>query len=1125
MEGARAARYRRGDPVRLRGNPRLVGRVDSEPIPYAGGWMYGVFFGGADVRHVPESELEPAPAETDVTVVPRETFLRALLLAKVRYQFNDVLYTYQASRTIFEPYQFKPALKYLDALVPGILIADEVGMGKTIEAAILFQELHARTRLRRVLVVCPAGLRAKWHAELATRFGEQFSVLGTQEILRDIDAYNSTEGAQPLRGIVGLETIRSRRIQNMLEENPVRYDLVIVDEAHHMRTSGRLSHRIGQRLSDLTDHLILLTATPLQLGRQDLFNLLQLIDETQFSSPADFALQLEPNRYLNAAIEALRRDPPDANAALRALTLIRNLAAGRQVTAHPNYAPVLHALHADYIDRESAVRLQREINAMNVLSSVFTRTRKRDVTRIVKRSANVLRVSMTKSELAFYQAVLNLARAQARSSLPGELIPAFAGIMRERQAASCLAAAREYLLEIGRDPTSDLGAEASAPELEIGGEDGTGEDEILVQLRALAGDAADGYLQVRFDSSTDARALASYLKSAGVEAQTRASTVSVGIATLRSPRREHQPETDVQAAFEAALMAAQYLGSVDSKFATFRGALENALAVSRNNKAIVFSTFRRTLNYLERELRNYGYGVVQINGDVTPDDRRRVIEEFRLDPKLQVLLASEVGAEGIDLQFCDTLFNYDLPWNPMRVEQRIGRIDRYGQESRQVRVYSLFLADTIEERILERLYDRIGVFRDSIGDLEPVLGSITRELTQEIFTKELSPQEERELATQYTDMLLHRAADARELEAQSSALLAHEQVILDAIHRTIDSGRYISAAELKAVVTGFLQAVAPTASLDFRDDENSAVLRGNDRLAIAVDEHLAGEGDFSGRSSEFLRRLTKGERIPVTFDGENAIRGPGLELLSMYHPLVRAAIQHERSHAIIGPAVADLIIENAKDIATSDPVVFGLFVVRIEGAQRQTKIVPIVLNSTGERVSKIEERLLRLIQDEAEDAPYPGLSDVELDRIVRETTARCGTEADRLKEEALERNEAILQVRKGALERTFGAKIKRRREQVATAKNERIRRLWEGEIRNLGNQLRRRLEELEASREVSVSSVPIGFGRLRFVQRTRVERQSDAVPDTHPTSAPAPTRPTAIGPWPEPPVQLLRPRK
>ena len=256
--------FARGDEVRYIDDHSKVGRVDGEPVDYGGRQIYPVFFSAGERLQVPGWQLELVPVQHDAPFLPRDAFLRRLLLAKLDNPVTDLLYSFQASRTKPEAYQFKPVLKFLDAPVPGILIADEVGLGKTIEAAILYLELKARGEIDRVLIVCPAGLREKWQTELSVRFDESFEILDRKRIKRDLDLYAERDGHLPLRAIVGLETIRAREIQELMDESSVRYDLVIIDEAHHLRTSGTLSNQIGERLSDLADNLVLLTATPLQ---------------------------------------------------------------------------------------------------------------------------------------------------------------------------------------------------------------------------------------------------------------------------------------------------------------------------------------------------------------------------------------------------------------------------------------------------------------------------------------------------------------------------------------------------------------------------------------------------------------------------------------------------------------------------------------------------------------------------------------------------------------------------------------------------------------------------------------------------------------------------------------------
>src|SRR5256885_2380803 len=175
--------FREGDRVRVRVEPTKVGRIDGAPEPYSRGWTYPVFF-GAETSYFAESGLEHVTDEP-VAVTPRHDSLRPLPLARPDTPLSDTLYASQPSRTQYEPYQFKPVFKYLDAPVPGLLIADEVGLGKTIEAAILHQELKARATLSRVLVICPAGLRVKWRTELLTRFDESFTIMTRNDLLED----------------------------------------------------------------------------------------------------------------------------------------------------------------------------------------------------------------------------------------------------------------------------------------------------------------------------------------------------------------------------------------------------------------------------------------------------------------------------------------------------------------------------------------------------------------------------------------------------------------------------------------------------------------------------------------------------------------------------------------------------------------------------------------------------------------------------------------------------------------------------------------------------------------------------------------------------------------------------
>ena len=194
----------------------------------------------------------------------------------------------------------------------------------------------------------------------------------------------------------------------------------------------------------------------------------------------------------------------------------------------------------------------------------------------------------------------------------------------------------------------------------------------------------------------------------------------------------------------------------------------------------MFAFFRGTLAYLERRLAKDGVAACQLVGGMG-EQKWVAIERFKKSDGPNVLLSSEVGSEGIDLQFCRILVNYDLPWNPMRVEQRIGRLDRLGQKAERITIVNLSLADTIEERILGRLHQRIELFRDSIGDLEVILGEKTEEILLNLFNPSLTDEEREARADEVASAIMMNRAQQEDLEAQAINLVAFSEFILSSI--------------------------------------------------------------------------------------------------------------------------------------------------------------------------------------------------------------------------------------------------------------------------------------------------------------------------------------------------------
>ena len=626
-----------------------------------------------------------------------------MALIKLRSNLSDTLYSYRATRTNVEPYQFKPAMKFFESPNHRLFIADEVGLGKTIEAGIIYLELKARNDdLNRVLVVCPSGLRYKWKDEMFNRFSEEFTVIDNAAAFREkLENYRRYGDAEKFKAIVSMETIRQRGNAALIEEVGLTLDIVIIDEAHHMRNSNTLTHRVGRTLSGVSDAMLMLSATPIQLRSEDMFNQFRILDEGEFEDFQVFEQLREPNIHINRASQMLSTDPSSYAPALEELQHVEQTTQRERYVKNPFYLNIRDRLaNPANPGYKELVEIRRDLQKINTFASVFNRTTKKDVSSGVMRDANVIHVDLTEEEKSFYNAVMEHSLEQS-----GIL----ASIQRERQAASCMSAAREYFADLVQDATADIHAEASDPDTARTDADREEDDDEVASQES----------------------------------------VQQGVDDLQG--------------------AGNQLGNTDSKFAMFIDAMNRLREESPDGKVLVFATFRRTIDYLRQSLNAanspYAGSVYMMHGGVPQQERLQIIDRFKASDGFGILLLSEVGSEGMDFQFCDTVFNYDLPWNPMRVEQRIGRVDRYGQKSEKVRVYSLVLNDTIENRILERLYDRINVFEESIGDLEVILGDEIYQIQKEIFQSKLTPEQQ----VARTEIMLRIPSNSSASEAEEFA--------------------------------------------------------------------------------------------------------------------------------------------------------------------------------------------------------------------------------------------------------------------------------------------------------------------------------------------------------------------
>lgn len=1019
-----------GDRVKLIKDPSRQGIVRrSQELESASHHL--VFLSSGEEMWFDATDLAVVPAELEIRPITREAFLRRLAVTKLTSRFSDIFYSYRASRTNFEVYQFKPVLKFIGMDTPGLLIADEVGLGKTIEAAIIYLEMKARADVQRVLVVCPAGLTRKWQSELLLRFDEDFAVLDRQLFQAFISKYRATEGHLPLKAIVSLESVRDESIRELLTEAGVTFDLVIFDEAHHLRNRATKSHEIAESLTNLSTRVLLLTATPLQTREEDLFNLLQLIAPGDFQDYREFETQLRPNALLNRAIQMLGKIPPDAGRALEFLLELPAVPYSDGIRRNPIYTQTVERLGMDRApDPREIVAMRRDLQLLNTIGHVYTRTKKRDVTGVARRMATTIEVELTQAEQTFYNAVIEWVRASSRTAGGNWGVLGFNLINRERQAASCIAASREYFQELLKTRASRLEMDSTDPSMD---------------------------------------------QSAGVSRETPASIAAV----------------------EQLLEAAKAIEGVDSKYDQFRGALGDALARDADAKIIVFSFFKKTLRYVERRLHADGVHPLLITGDVKPEVRARLLEEFRDDAERHVLLSSEVGAEGLDFQFAYTIINYDLPWNPMRVEQRIGRIDRYGQTRKKIFIINLVLRDTIESRILTRLYERINVFEEAVGDLEPILGSVINFLTKSLFEHDLSPAEERELAHQVELRIGEKERDLQEFETRRAELMGEDRLYEEAVADRVATGRYVSPEELVALIEPWLKRKFPKTQLYDNPEDLSWHLQGDSGLGAHLQQRRYGDGGRDPEGRSFLQRMLSGKMVPLTFDPPLASGRPRVELIHPRHPLTLAAVDYwrERALAFETDDVACLAIET--DEVPQGEYDFFLFKVEVQAVNATLTFEPIALRHDGSHAEDVSRLLLRLLTGAGEaDAVVTDGDHFHRQRLRAEGIA---TATRTLREdEATSRNETLVSLRREAINRAESAKIKRADEYIERVSDVRIIRMKTREIENVVASWQARLAAIEQHRNVLVSIQEIAAGRLSV-------RQAPAAPETD--SAPGAEKP------------------
>lgn len=910
-------------------------------------WSYTVAVQGRQ-QEILEARLSPCPeldsprAWVAGAPTPAARFGATLTRAKLQGKFANTLFSFRATRTTFRPYQFKPVLKLLQTGKARLLIADEVGLGKTIEAGLIWTELEARQEADRALVVCPSSLLGKWKHEMEERFGFELTELSREGLGEFLEKHQLNRLPRRHAYICSLERLRKWDGLEQLRDLPPAFDLVVVDEAHSMRNSDTRSYALGTELAEWAENLVFLTATPINLRQQDLLNLLELLSPEDFGDLEDLTLRLAPNAVINAVSVALTE--PGANGPQLAAQLagLEGTALGRALTRRPDYrllTELLDGIGDGTLSPRDIVQAKRYLADLNTLSAVITRTKKIEVDdRKAKRTERRQDVRWTQAEEIFYAEYFQWCRDRAeRMALPLY----FAMQMPLRLASACLPMARHAVLH--PEPVPDEKAPV-APH-----------PELLAAARSLS-------------------------------------------------------------------------SGVDTKFDHLLEVLRDLRG--QGKQALLFTWSRQALSYLAERLgKEFRIGVM--HGGVNREDRHRIMARFRAGG-YDFVLANRVASEGLDFEFCSAVINYDLPWNPMEIEQRIGRVDRIGQTEETILVVNFVNESTIDERILARLLDRIQIFQDSIGALEPIISEVAPQVLRDGFDFTLTDEQREQKFREALAALEEQRLGVQDVSDASSALLVSNDVDVAGLEDDlVRTGSYIGQQELALLLDDWAQAdEAP--GVRFADDGRTMELRGNPAMASRVAQLSVDARRTRAETSSLASQLRDESPVHLVLDQELARTGGGT-LLTSTSPLVMAATllpgHRQARFASLRLTAPD------DDTSPLDP---GTYVVVLARAASVTRggdeIWGAAVTGQGRNAGQgpVNILLRNLAEGQLADAPPPGLPRLPAlaDRALTQLQRRHQEEQSRRDSEF----QALLEARHVKLREQHARKLDAIDTRIATAR-------------------------------------------------------------------------------------------
>jgi superfamily II DNA or RNA helicase len=753
------------------------------------------------------------------------------------------------------------------------LIADEVGLGKTIETALILRELASRGELNRALMVVPAGLVNNWHRELNEVFNLDFEVFGSEG---DITDRKTNAFARHDRLIASIDTLKRPARIKRLRDAP-RWDLVVFDEAHHLtaqRTGGKVrkteNYKLAEALKGHSRDLLLLSATPHQGNHFQFWMLAQLLNPTLFGSPEEM---VEHRYRLNSVM--FRRTKADA--------------------CRPDGSPLFARR---WVHTESFLMGQEERRFYEKLREYLE-----DGFNLARRQGNQGRA--LGFLMAIFQKIAASSFAAVRRTLKRRLLmlTLHEALLRDKELDI---EGRERLMEEAR---ALIHEEFRLPHDSIGRSE---VDQVLADLKYR--------LVKKLDAETLEMAADRYGSEYAAAHAEEAASISVEL---------HLPEERLRIRDLLTLFPQQR----ETKAQKLLDGIGTLWRQNPNEKIVIFATYLGSVDLIAHEIEQLfpGQGVVVLRGG---DHGAKVAAErrFRQKDGPRVLVCTAAGREGINLQFARILFNFDLPWNPMDIEQRIGRIHRYGQHH-TAQVYNLVLSDTIEGRIFLLLDEKLTEIARTVGKVDEQ-GNVAEDLRAQILGQ-LS--ERLNYDRLYQEALSDPTLKRTHVEVEAALSNAHEarQVVFD-LFQDLEGFSLDDYKPFSDV----------SSSLDRLTRFLSAAIADRQQKLIKVDHETYD-----------LVRSDGTHRIRFTLNRDSATGQDHLALLGLDHPLVQEELERWRG---VPPEEIGIAVSGDVDL----PVLLSLWMVEAStgNGERRVVVQPIAVSQDGTRVPAVERHYERYLQ-------------------------------------------------------------------------------------------------------------------------------------------------------------------